>query len=44
MHDIRASVYDRNVKQISEAYSVLSLKSFCDMLMLDVEEAEDGTY
>ena len=42
VHDIRASVYNRNVKQISEAYSVLSFKTFCEMLMLDRQEAEEG--
>jgi hypothetical protein len=44
VHDIRASVYNRNVKQISEAYSVLSFKTLCEMLMLDRQEAEDGAF
>jgi hypothetical protein len=44
VHDIRASVYNRNVKQISEAYSVLSFKTFCEMLMLDRQEAEEGEF
>lgn len=44
VHDIRASVYSRNVKQISEAYSVLSFKTLCEMLMLDRQEAEDGAF
>ena len=44
VHDIRASVYNRNVKQISEAYSVLSFKTFCEMLMLDRQEAEEGAF
>lgn len=40
--DIKVSVFQRHLKQISDAYSRISFTSLCEMLFLDARQAVEG--